>query len=67
MAHQRIEEWRGWIDGQIKDEVLTMHLHRDTWSQTQAIIAANLGLPESYWWESMADTYAVTQAVAVRR
>jgi hypothetical protein len=67
MTHQRIEKWRGWIDGQIKDEVLTMHLHRDTWTQTQAIIAANPGLPESYWWEFMGDTYAVTQAVAVRR
>jgi hypothetical protein len=41
MAHERIEKWRGWIDGQIKDEVITMHLHRDTWSQTQTIIAAN--------------------------
>jgi hypothetical protein len=67
MAHQRIEKWRGWIDGPIKDEVLTMHLHRDTWSQTRELVRKNTDLPDSYWWEFLGDTYAVTQAVAVRR
>jgi hypothetical protein len=67
MAHQRIETWRRWIDGQIEHEVLTMHLHWDTWSQVQKMLAANPNLPNSYWWEFMSDTYGITQAVAVRR
>jgi AbiU2 len=67
MAHQRIEKWRGWIDDRIKHEVVTMHLHWDTWSHVQKMLAANSALPNSYWWEFMADTYGITQAVAVRR
>ena len=31
------------------------------------IIEGNRELPDSYWWQFMFDTYAVTQAVAVRR
>ena len=44
-----------------------MHLHSDTWSRVQKLLAANRALPNSYWWEFMADTYGITQAVAVRR
>jgi hypothetical protein len=67
MADQRIEKWRSWIDDRIKHEVITMHLRWDTWSQVQKMLATNRALPNSYWWEFMADTYGSTQAVAVRR
>ena len=64
---QRIEKWTGWIDGQIKNEIMSMHLHLDTWEQVQELIKNNGQLPDSYWWEFMRDTYGATQAVAVRR
>jgi hypothetical protein len=67
MADQRIEKWTRWIDGTIKSNVLTMHLHRDTWRETSKILEDNGTLPDSYWWEFMRDTYGHTQAVAVRR
>lgn len=67
MADQRIEKWAGWIDGTIKNNVFVMHLQREAWKDVSEILAANPGLPESYWWEFMRDTYATTQAVAVRR
>src|ERR1700735_4611906 len=67
MAEQRITKWQGWIDGQMKNEILSVYLYRDTWQQVEQIIQDNPSLPESYWWEFMRDTYAITQAVAVRR
>lgn len=67
MADQRIEKWTRWCDGTIKNNVLTMHLHRDAWREVSKIIEDHGELPDSYWWEFMLDTYVVTQAVAVRR
>ena len=67
MTDQRIEKWTGWVEGTIKDNVLTMHLQRQVWREASDVWSANPDLPESYWWEFMRDTYATTQAVAVRR
>jgi hypothetical protein len=68
MANQRIEKWTRWMDGTIKSNVMTMHLHRDAYRKVSEMLTANAdNLPESYWWEFMRDTYATTQAVAVRR
>jgi hypothetical protein len=67
VTDQRIEKWRRWIDGQMQNEIVTMHLHRATWRRVQAIIEHNGQLPESYWWEFMSDIYASSQAAAVRR
>jgi hypothetical protein len=45
-----------------------MHLHRYAWREVVKILEDNREqLPDSYWWEFMRDTYATTQAVAVRR
>jgi hypothetical protein len=63
----RIEKWQGWIDGLIKSNVLTMHLHRYAWEEATGVISDNAELPDSYWWEFMFETYSITQAVAVRR
>ena len=63
----RIEKWTRWIDGPIKDDVIGMHDDRATWRHVGDMLAANPALPDSHWWEFMRDTYATTQAVAVRR
>ena len=44
-----------------------MYLQRDAWREVSSMLEANGQLPDSYWWEFMRDTYATTQAVAVRR
>jgi hypothetical protein len=67
MADQRIETWTEWINGTINNNVLTMHVQRATWREVVEILQANSQLPDSYWWEFMRDTYATTQASAVRR
>jgi len=67
MDDQRIAKWARWCETTIKDNVLTMHLHRNTWVEVSKIIENNGQLPDSYWWQFMWETYAVTQAVAVRR
>jgi AbiU2 len=67
VADERIEKWTRWIDGTIKNNVLTMHLHRETWRTLERTVAGNEALPESYWWEFLHDTYAASQAMAVRR
>jgi hypothetical protein len=67
VTDQRIEKWTRWIEGTIRSNVLTMHLQRDAWRDVSDILQRNGQLPDSYWWEFMRDTYATTQAVAVRR
>lgn len=67
MADERIEKWTRWIDGTIKNNVLTMHLHRYAWREVAEMLQKRPDLPVSYWWEFMLDAYATTQAIAVRR
>ncbi len=64
---QRVAKWRRWLEGQMRNEILTMHLHRAFWEQTRDIIDANGALPESSWWEFIFDLYGSSQASAVRR
>lgn len=68
MRDERIVKWTGWLDGMIKNNIFAMHLQRLAWREVSAMLAENAdALPPSYWWEFMRDTYATTQAVAVRR
>jgi hypothetical protein len=67
VTDQRIAKWTKWCEGTIKNEVVTMHLHRETWQEIGRIIDEHGSLPDSYFWEYHRDIYAVTQAVAVRR
>jgi hypothetical protein len=67
VADQRLEKWTRWITGTIQGNVHTMHLHRHAWRTVAHMLDENGPLPESYWWEFMFDTYATTQAIAVRR
>jgi hypothetical protein len=64
---QRVAKWRRWLEGQMRNEVMTMHLHRRFWEQTRDIIDANETLPPSSWWEFIFDLYGSSQASAVRR
>jgi hypothetical protein len=50
----------------VRPQVYTLHLRRQVWLETEAMLRANPDLPDSYWWGFMTDTYVVTQAVAVR-
>lgn len=67
VTDSRIEKWRRRIDGRISSDVHTMHLHRHTLSEVRGIVESNTDLPDSYFFEYLTDTYATTQAVAVRR
>ena len=67
MTDPRIATWTTWIDGTIKNEFLTMHLHRYAWQEATKLVEDNAELPDSYWWEFMYETYAITQAAAIRR
>jgi hypothetical protein len=67
VTDQQIEKWKLWCEGTIANNVHTMHLQRAAWREVAKIIDDNGQLPDSYWWEFMRDTYATTQAVAVRR
>ena len=51
----------------MRNEILTLHLHRAFWQQTRNIIDANQTLPPSSWWEFISDLYGSSQASAVRR
>jgi hypothetical protein len=67
MTDQRLQKWYHWLTAHISAEIQGMHLHREAWLGVQEILSNNDALPDSYWWEYMGDTYAITQAVAVRR
>lgn len=67
VVDSKLEKWNRWIDGPIRSNVLTMHLHRDVWRRTSEIITENDELPASYWWEFMSDVYSNSQVIAVRR
>jgi hypothetical protein len=67
VADQRIDKWTRWMDGPIKNSVNTLYLRRHAWLEVSKLLQDNDGLPDSYWWDFMAGTYASSQAVAVRR
>lgn len=69
MADLRIAKWRRWFEQGITDDIYTMHLERFAWKRMEEIVNANPALQatESYLWEFLFNTYAKTQAVAVRR
>jgi hypothetical protein len=44
-----------------------MYAHRDTFQEVHRIAEENGELPDSYFWTFLRDTYATSQAVAIRR
>ncbi len=67
MTSPRIDKWKRWCEGTFNNNVLTMYLQRYAWREVVKILQDHGQLPDSYWWEFMRDTYATTQAIAVRR
>lgn len=63
----QVAKWRRWLQRWIAPSVNDLFLRRETWRGVTDIIRDHGALPPSYWWEYMADTYATTQAAAVRR
>jgi hypothetical protein len=69
MADPRIEKWRRWFEQGITNDIYTMHLERFAWKRMEEIVNGNSAVKgtESYLWEFLFNTYAKTQAIAVRR
>lgn len=67
MNKARLDKWWRWLWHHIAPEIQALHLQRLVWQESQQLIRGNEALPGSYWWEYLGDTYAVTQAVALRR
>jgi hypothetical protein len=68
MVDSRIEKWRRWMEDTILPDIHAMYLQRAAYRRVHEIVLANEGLPrDSYFWEYLEETYAPTQATAVRR
>jgi hypothetical protein len=68
LRDSKVDKWRRWCDGPIKDEVVALHLHRYTWQEVARLLRTfGDKLPASYYWRYMRDSYVVMQSVAVRR
>jgi AbiU2 len=53
--------------GRSSNEIYALFLHRATYRRVGEIVQDHGQLPESYFWRYLQDTYAATQAIAVRR
>jgi len=62
----RIEKWRSWLLDRIAPQVYTAHLHRQVFRELSRITQA-ADLPPSYFFEYSGETYATSQALAIRR
>lgn len=67
MSDARIDKWTRWIDGPIKNAVLTLYHRRQIWRGLAEVIKAHASLPDSSFWQYHLDLYATTQAAAIRR
>jgi hypothetical protein len=67
--HVDVERWREWIRGPIRDDMIDMHFRRLIWKRVGEIAEANREVRNqgSAFWDFLRDTYAVTQAIAIRR
>jgi hypothetical protein len=66
VAESRVEEWRTRLEKRIWPEVRTMYLRRDVFQGVGRMVGGG-ELPPSYFWQYLGDTYAATQAPAIRR
>ncbi len=64
----KIDLWTRWIEGTIRNEVLTMHHHQAVYSQVAEIVnTREPKLPDSLFFDYLRGTYATSQAAAIRR
>ena len=66
MTDPHIERWRSWLEESIRPHIYTINLHRYVYEELGKI-TADRDLPASYFFDFVIETYAVSQAVAVRR
>lgn len=64
-----LERWRVWIEGPIRGDVIAMHHRRFIWRRVHEIAEANAEISNqpSVFWDFLGQTYAATQAIAIRR
>jgi hypothetical protein len=63
----RVEKWKRWIENEIRAEVLGMNNHRAIYEEVGRIVAEHGELPPSHFFNFLRDTYAASQALAIRR
>ena len=64
----KVDKWHGWIEGQIKAEVQNIHHHQAIYRRVAEIVnGREPKLPGSLYFDYLRDTYATSQAAAVRR
>lgn len=64
----KVEKWTRWIEGAIKNEVLTMHHHQAVFRRVAEIVnTREPKLPGSLFFDYLRGTYATSQAAAIRR
>lgn len=64
----KVEKWTRWIDGQIQAEILNMHHQQAVYRRVAEIVnTREPKLPGSLYFDYLRDTYATSQAAAVRR
>jgi predicted nucleic acid-binding protein len=62
----RHETWRHWLETIDKD-ITSVYANRAAWKEIMGIVAEHPAMPPSHFFALMAQNYATTQAVAVRR
>ena len=67
MSDVPLVRWREWCEGPIRHHVINIYAQRYVWQRLHEMLAENPNLPASYWWTYLQETYAVSQAVAIRR
>jgi AbiU2 len=67
-ADSKVDKWNRWIEGEIRAEVLAMHHQRAVYRRVGEIVnSREPKLPDSLFFPFLANTYAITQATAIRR
>jgi len=64
--HSRDETWCLWLDT-IDGDITSMYANREAWMTVMKIVGEHPAMPPSHFFDLMAQNYATTQAVAVRR
>jgi hypothetical protein len=64
-----LARWRSWIEGPIRGDVIGMHFRRFIWRRVHEIAEAKpeVGDRPSAFWDFLGQSYAATQAIAIRR
>ena len=68
MEDPRVRKWSRWVEGPIRRDITTLHGNRATWRLTNDVVRRNgSNLPPSHLFDLLAESYAHSQAIGVRR